>query len=95
MLSIFKKKTKVVAPMSGEIKPLSAVGDEVFAKELVGKGVAIVPTDGEVLAPVAGKLLQVFPTKHAYAIVSHDGIEVLIIPLILINRTILIRLGIL
>lgn len=78
MLGIFKKKTKILAPMSGEVKPLTAVGDAVFAKELVGKGVAIEPSDGEIYAPISGQLIQIVSSKHAYAIVSDEGIEVLI-----------------
>ena len=56
----------IAAPITGTVIPLAEVPDPVFAKALVGPGVAIDP--GEVTAPVAGKLASLKP--HAY-VISH------------------------
>lgn len=67
-----------VSPIAGEIKPLSEVPDPVFAEKMMGDGFAIVPSKGEVVSPVDGKIVNIFPTKHAIGIQSNDGKEVLI-----------------
>lgn len=69
---------EVGAPMSGQIKALADVKDEVFASGALGNGVAIVPSDGTVYAPFAGTVVVAFPTGHAYGIKSPSGVEVLI-----------------
>ena len=48
------------APLKGEILPLSAVEDEAFASGLLGKGLAILPTDGKVFAPADGVVSTLF-----------------------------------
>lgn len=64
----------------GEVVPLSSVCDQAFASEALGKGIAIVPTEQitKIYAPVSGEIVTVFPTKHAYGILTKEGIEVLI-----------------
>lgn len=66
------------APLKGEILPLSAVEDEAFASGLLGKGLAILPTEGKVFAPADGVVSTLFPTNHAIGITTNEGIEVLI-----------------
>ncbi len=68
----------VTAPVNGTIIPLTSVHDEVFASEAMGKGLAIVPTNGEVKAPVDGTITAVYPTGHAIGITSTSGAEILI-----------------
>lgn len=68
----------ITAPVEGTIIPLTSVHDEVFASEAMGKGLAIVPTNGEVKAPVDGKITAVYPTGHAIGITSANGAEILI-----------------
>ncbi|MGM0216772.1 beta-glucoside-specific PTS transporter subunit IIABC [Enterococcus sp. AZ109] len=70
--------TRVISPMKGQIIPLSQVQDEAFASEALGKGFAIDPTDGQVMAPFDGKIAAIFPTKHAIGLVSNTGVEILI-----------------
>lgn len=68
----------IVSPVKGEIIPLKEVPDETFAEEILGKGVAVKPAEDEICSPVDGKILSVFPTKHAIAIESADGMQVLV-----------------
>ncbi|MGG5372492.1 glucose PTS transporter subunit IIA [Enterococcus sp. AZ196] len=67
-----------VVPIEGELLSLSQVPDKVFSEEMMGPGFAIDPISGEVVSPVDGKILEVFPTKHAISILSEKGKEVLI-----------------
>ncbi|MGA3415903.1 beta-glucoside-specific PTS transporter subunit IIABC [Lactiplantibacillus plantarum] len=69
---------KVVSPLVGQTMPLSAVKDDVFSTGMMGKGLAILPTTGEVKAPFDGQVVSVFPTKHAIGLKSDTGIELLI-----------------
>ncbi len=69
---------EVIAPVDGTIIPLTSVKDEVFASEAMGKGIAIVPTDGKVKSPVNGTISAVYPTGHAIGIISKQGAEILI-----------------
>jgi PTS system glucose-specific IIA component len=68
----------VLAPLAGRAVGLATVPDATFAQEIVGPGAAIDPPRAVVdaVAPIAGKLLKVFP--HAYVILSPDGIGVLV-----------------
>ncbi|WP_193103865.1 N-acetylglucosamine-specific PTS transporter subunit IIBC [Brachybacterium sp. FME24] len=65
-------------PLAGAVVPLSEVPDPTFAQGIMGPGVAIEPTGGEVVAPAAGTIGHVFPTGHAVALVLDDGTELLI-----------------
>ena len=67
---------EITAPVTGTMSPLSDVADPAFARGLLGPGVAIVPTEGRVLAPVAGEIVVAMP--HAYGIRTAHGVEVLI-----------------
>lgn len=64
--------------MKGECVPLSRVPDPTFADGLLGKGVAIIPADGNVYAPADGEVTMAFQTGHAVAMTTADGIEVLV-----------------
>lgn len=67
-----------VAPLTGEIKDISEVPDQVFSGKMMGDGFAILPSNGTVVSPVNGKVLNVFPTKHAIGLQSDGGKEILI-----------------
>ncbi|WP_273131309.1 glucose-specific PTS transporter subunit IIBC [Bacillus weihaiensis] len=67
-----------VSPLTGEIKPITEVPDQVFSGKMMGDGFAILPTEGTIVSPVNGKILNVFPTKHAIGIQSEGGKEILI-----------------
>ncbi|HDG6193490.1 TPA: PTS transporter subunit IIABC [Staphylococcus aureus] len=68
----------VHAPLTGEVTPLSEVPDQVFSEKMMGDGIAIKPSQGEVRAPFNGKVQMIFPTKHAIGLVSDNGLELLI-----------------
>ena len=72
------KKTMLTAPVDGKIIALCDVQDDAFASEILGKGCAILPTDGCFHAPISGTISTLFPSRHAIGITSDDGIEVLI-----------------
>jgi beta-glucoside PTS system EIICBA component len=71
-------KEVIVSPIKGEIIPLEMVKDEVFSKGLLGKGIAIEPSEGKVVSPVDGVITTLFPTYHAIGITSDNGAEILI-----------------
>lgn len=67
----------ITSPLNGEIKELYQVSDKVFASGALGKGIAIVPSEGKLVSPVDGVVTVAFPTGHAVAITSDDGAEIL------------------
>lgn len=73
-----KKAWEITAPVAGECVPLQEVSDPTFAQEMLGRGVAIRPTDGRVTAPSDGIVTTMFPTGHAVAMTTRDGIEILV-----------------
>lgn len=68
----------IPSPVSGQIVSLEKVSDSVFASGAMGKGFAVVPTEGKVIAPVSGQVTAIFASKHAIGIRSEDGMEILI-----------------
>ncbi|TCI21082.1 beta-glucoside-specific PTS transporter subunit IIABC [Exiguobacterium sp. SL-9] len=68
----------VSAPVRGEAVSLETVRDEVFSSGAMGKGLAIMPTEGVVYAPFDGEVVTVFQSKHAIGLRSNGGVEVLI-----------------
>lgn len=72
------KEEIMASPLVGDVLPLTAVADEVFASGALGKGVAIQPSEGKVLAPANGTVSVLFPTGHAVGITTDTGVELLI-----------------
>ncbi len=68
----------IYCPLDGQVVPISQVPDKTFSEEIIGKGVAIEPTDGNVYAPFDGEIIMIFRTMHALAFKSKEGVEVLI-----------------
>ena len=68
----------ILAPITGKAVALTEVNDSTFSEGIVGKGAAIIPTVGKVLAPVDGKIVTIFNTKHAIAVQADTGAEILI-----------------
>ena len=68
----------LVAPVKGEVKPLTEIADKVFSSEAMGKGVAIVPEEGKVYAPADGTISAFFNTGHAIGLTTANGAQVII-----------------
>lgn len=68
----------VCSPLDGEVIELIDVNDGVFSDELLGKGCAIIPDNGELVSPFDGTVMMCFPTKHAIGLKNEMGVELLI-----------------
>ncbi|MCX8578268.1 beta-glucoside-specific PTS transporter subunit IIABC [Gilliamella sp. CG13] len=68
----------IFSPLTGKIIPLNQVNDPTFASELMGKGIAIIPTEGKAYAPDDGEVVSLFRTKHAIGFQTDSGVEILI-----------------
>ena len=68
----------IFSPLAGEVLPLSDAEDAAFSEGLLGQGLVILPTIGEIKAPFDGVVMTLFPTKHAIGLISDKGTELLI-----------------
>ena len=75
--AVLAETAEVVSPLAGQVKPLSQATDPVFSSGVMGQGVVIEPSQGELVSPVNGTVTVLFPTKHAVGIVSEEGVEML------------------
>jgi PTS system beta-glucosides-specific IIC component len=66
----------IAAPVAGQVVPLAAVPDKVFSSGALGNGIAVIPTEGKVYAPISGTLVTAMP--HAFGIKADSGLEVLV-----------------
>lgn len=74
----YKRALTLLAPCAGQRKLLEEVKDPVFSNGMMGKGFAVVPTDGEIFMPVNAKITNIFPTKHALGMETKQGVEILL-----------------
>ncbi|MBM7619638.1 PTS system D-glucosamine-specific IIC component [Bacillus tianshenii] len=77
-VAVASTDSEIVMPMSGKLLPISEVPDKVFSQKMMGDGFAIEPTEGTVVSPVAGTIVNLFPTKHAIGIETAEGREILV-----------------
>ena len=78
---MFEKNAKTIslkAVEDGRTIPMDEVNDQTFAQELLGPGIAIVPSNGTVIAPINGTIATVMDTKHAVCIQGEDGLELIV-----------------
>lgn len=68
----------VLIPVNGTIIPLDKVEDKVFASGAMGESIAVEPSNGQVLAPVSGKVIAAPKSGHAFGIKSARGVETLV-----------------
>jgi beta-glucoside PTS system EIICBA component len=65
------------SPIIGHMIPLSEVKDEVFSSKVMGEGIAVIPSKGELYAPVDGKIEMIFNTNHALGMLTTNGAQLL------------------
>ena len=70
--------TTLVAPLSGWCAALDESPDPVFRQRILGDGVSIDPTSGEVFSPCDARVHSVTASAHALTLSIEDGAEVLI-----------------
>jgi glucose-specific phosphotransferase system IIA component len=68
----------VLSPLTGVVVPLDEVPDEVFAQRILGDGLAVRPSGGEVVAPADGRIAKLFAGGHAIVVETADGVQVLV-----------------
>ncbi len=77
-IKVSMTKCTFLSPANGKVLKLSEVPDKTFAENILGQGFAIEPDEGVIYSPCSGRIVNVFPTKHAIGILSDDGLEVLV-----------------
>lgn len=78
---MFEKNAKTIslkAVEDGRTIPMDEVNDQTFAQELLGPGIAIVPSNGTVVSPINVTIATVMDTKHAVCIQGEDGLELIV-----------------
>lgn len=83
MFNLFKelkkeKNNDIYAIGAGKIIPLEEVPDEVFSQKMMGDGIAIELEDELVISPVNGKIISIFPTKHAIIMENKEGVQIIV-----------------
>jgi glucose-specific phosphotransferase system IIA component len=75
---IIQNQKIVSSPLEGQLLPASAIPDETFSQEMMGKTLAILPTRNTVFAPFDGEVATLFHTHHAIGLLGKNGVELLI-----------------
>ncbi len=73
-----KKDVEIGSPANGKLVAVTEVSDETFSTEILGTTVAVIPEEGKFYAPANGKIVTLFPTLHALAIETPEGVEILL-----------------
>ena len=73
-----KNLDTLYAPVAGNAVSVQTVPDPTFAEEMLGKGIAIEPTEGKVYAPCDATVDMMFDTGHAVSLIADFGAEILI-----------------
>jgi len=68
----------LASPFTGKVVLLEEVADDVFSQRVMGDGVAVLPSEGRVVAPVAGTVGKLFEGGHGFAIETPEGLQVLV-----------------
>lgn len=68
----------ILSVADGEVLPITSVADPVFSQKMMGDGFAVELANGNVYAPVSGLVTSVFPTKHAFGLLTDNGLDVLV-----------------
>lgn len=75
--STTNERVVLSSPLAGRVVPLNEVKDQVFSSGAMGKGIAIDPANGTLVAPAGGTITTLFPTGHAIGLTTTDGVEIL------------------
>lgn len=79
---VSSRESKVIAtllaPVSGDVVAIDQVPDDAFASKAVGDGLAIKPTGKTVVAPIAGAVVKIFNTNHAFCMETENGVEIVV-----------------
>ena len=82
MFQFFKKKEEkgieIGSPVKGKAVPISEVSDPTFGDEILGKGAAVIPSEGKIYAPADGTIEMIFDTMHAVSMTTAEGAEILV-----------------
>ncbi|MBA3349358.1 MAG: PTS glucose transporter subunit IIA [Actinobacteria bacterium] len=70
--------TALASPFTGKVVPLEEVADDVFSQRIMGDGVAVLPSEGSVVAPIGGTVGKLFEGGHGFAIETPEGLQVLV-----------------
>ena len=76
-MGLFSKKIQIKAPIKGKLIDITEVKDEAFSSKALGDGMAIIPSEGKVYAPVDGEVITMIDTNHAIGLLA-GGVEILI-----------------
>lgn len=80
----FEQKTEeqndgvITAYANGELTEIEKVNDETFASKVLGDGIAIIPEDGNIYAPVDGEISVAIESGHAVGFTDMNGTVYLI-----------------
>lgn len=77
-MNLFKKKRALYAVCNGKSIPQSEIPDEAFASGMLGQGFGVEPSDGLIRSPADGKIQSIAEARHAYTLLTKDGLDVLI-----------------
>ncbi len=70
---------ELVAFLDGKVIPVKEVGDGVFSEGIMGDGIAIIPENEVLVAPVAGEVaVTMDESRHACAIKADNDMEILL-----------------
>lgn len=78
---LFKAKKdmfQITAPITGKAVPLTEVPDEAFAGGHMGRGIAIEPSVGKLIAPFDAVVAHVIHTNHAVILEHASGLQLLV-----------------
>jgi glucose-specific phosphotransferase system IIA component len=69
----------IASPITGEVLPIEEVEDATFARKVLGDGLAILPSEGKLYAPISGTVqgLQT-QTGHALCLTTTSGVQLLL-----------------
>ena len=71
------KSFEVLSPLEGTVVPLEQVPDPVFSEHMLGDGLAILPRNSQLIAPVSGTIVNLNKALHAIVIRNKET-EILI-----------------